>query len=213
MHSYSTYRKQAQKQVPKYRRANYWNSVIYSTISELSKYPTELRNSIFKDLQLLWPLSEKINGVLLPPALGRRGKNLRVGRPEKPRPQVPRGSVSSLGFTSIGSEFTRLEKRQDPSTHFWIMTNQAGWQLEQSWATSCVLNTSASMQVGHLKRMRGQVFTADGKPKAAPPACDSTYSRLDDQDNCPLEGLPSVSWQGGQSAQESDQLQHKHYLR
>lgn len=126
MHSYSTYRKQAQKQVPKYRRANYWNSVIYSTISELSKYPTELRNSIFKDLQLLWPLSEKINGVLLPPALGRRGKNLRVGRPEKPRPQVPRGSVSSLGFTSIGSEFTRARKKARPF-HPLLNYDQSSW--------------------------------------------------------------------------------------
>lgn len=61
------------------------DSVTHSTISELPKYP-ELRNLIFKGLQLLWPVSDKLNGALLPPALGRGGKNLGVGRPKKTRP-------------------------------------------------------------------------------------------------------------------------------
>lgn len=62
------------------------NNVTHPTISELPKYPVELRNLILKGLQLLWLLSDKLNGVLLPPALGRGGKNLGLGRPKKPRP-------------------------------------------------------------------------------------------------------------------------------
>lgn len=86
----ASYRKQAQKQIPKPafigEQIIETDSVTHPTISELPKYPAELRILFLKGLQLLWLQSDKLNRVLLPPALGRGSKNLRVGRLKKPRP-------------------------------------------------------------------------------------------------------------------------------
>lgn len=123
------------------------DSATHPPVSELPKYPAELRNWILKGLQLLWPLSDELNRVLLPPALGRGSKTLRVGRLKKPGPQAPSGNASLLGFIYIGSEFTRPRKKAR-TFHPLLYYAQSSWL-----ATGVVLgyilcaNTAASIQV------------------------------------------------------------------
>lgn len=68
--------------------------------------------------------------VLLPPALGRGCKNLGVGwgGQKSLGHRFPVAVSPCLDSLAMVLNSQGLEKRQEPSSHFWIATNQAGWQ-------------------------------------------------------------------------------------